>query len=410
MIVLKGLLMIVKLSITSCLVTAFVCAVPAAHTQDHWIASWAAAQVDAPSQDSSIGDQTVRNIVHLSTGGRVIRLVVSNEFGTEPLIVGGASVALVGNPEKGEIKSETSAQATFSGHPGLTIPAGAVLYSDPISLPAPSLANLAISIYLPAQKISHETVHNASFTTNSVASGNQLNAPAMTGAKQMAPWRFLKAVEVMAPLQASTIVCLGDSITDGMGSSINGNDRWTDVLARRLASDRTFAGMAVVDEGIGGNRLLHHIVGPPALTRFDRDVLALDGVRYVILMEGINDIGHTNPDIPMLLPITAADLIAGMEQLIDRAHAHGVKVIGATLTPYGMAKYSFPAGEQIRMTVNQFIRSSGKFDGVIDFEKAVADPANPTNFLPTYDHGDHLHPSVAGYKAMGSAIDLSLFK
>jgi lysophospholipase L1-like esterase len=235
----------------------------------------------------------------------------------------------------------------------------------------------------------------------------------LEGAKTLPAWYFLKGIDVLEPVQnhdlGGSIVAFGDSITDGAHSTPDTNGRWPDVLARRLHDDKRTAGLAVLNEGIGGNRVLHDTTGPSALERFDRDVIAQAGVKYVIVMESINDIGHaTDPEKPYDV-VSADDLIAGLTQLAERAHIHGIKVIGATLTPFVGAKYQSAAGETMRTAVNTWIRTSPLFDGVIDFDEITRDPANPAMFLPAYDSGDHLHPGDAGYKAMGEAIDLKLF-
>jgi lysophospholipase L1-like esterase len=288
------------------------------------------------------------------------------------------------------------------------IPAGAELVSDPIALKLPPLCDLTITLLVPAQTVHVLTRHTSAMATNYEAAGDQLNVVQLDAPKPIFSWLFLKAVEVEAAADAGSIVAFGDSITDGALSTANANARWPDVLARRLQANPATVNVGVLNEGIGGNRILHDGYGPNALARFDRDVLAQSGVRAVIVLEGINDIGHTG-DAPGPEDVTAADLIAGLQQLITRAHAHGLRIVGATLTPYQGAKYATAKGEAIREAVNAFIRTPGNFDGVVDFDKATADPAHPLAFLPAYDSGDHLHPRDAGYKAMGESIDLSLF-
>jgi lysophospholipase L1-like esterase len=232
----------------------------------------------------------------------------------------------------------------------------------------------------------------------------------MTDAKPERPWKFLKGVDVLASEEAASIVAFGDSITDGATSTLDANATWPSVLARRLQADKKFSQLGVLNEGIGGNRVLRDVTGPSALARLDRDVLAQAGVKYLIVMESINDIGHSfDPRAPRD-PVTAELLIQGLQQIIERAHARGIKVFGATLTPYVGAGYSSPAGEEVREKVNAFIRSGGKFDGVIDFDKVTEDPQHPHEFLPAYNIKDKLHPNDAGYKAMGESIDLKLFR
>ena len=243
--------------------------------------------------------------------------------------------------------------------------------------------------------------------------GNRVGAASLA-ANGAAPttfssWFFLKAVDVLTPSDTAAVVAFGDSITDGAKSTPDTNARWPDVLARRFAADKKLKTLAVLNEGIGGNRLLHDNTGPSALARFDRDVLSRPGVRFLILMEGINDIGHaTDPNGPYDV-VTAQDLIQALAILAERAHTHGIKVLGATLTPYTGAKYQSPAGEAMRQAVNQWIRTTIQLDGFIDFDKATQDHSNPAIFSSAADSGDHLHPSDAGYKAMGESIPLKLF-
>jgi lysophospholipase L1-like esterase len=374
---------------------------------NHWVGTWATAPMPVANKGTSFAeDTTLRQTVHVSIGGPGFRVVLTNEFGTEPLNVAAAQVSLIDASAP-----SASIPLTFSGNPGMIIPPGAIAVSDPVAKKLPALSDLAISLYLPAQTINVVTQHGFADETNYEVSGNQLAAAALASPKEINSWRFLKAVEVEAPAAAGAIVAFGDSITDGAASTKNANARWPDVLARRLQADKKTNGFGILNTGIGGNRVLHDGTGPSALARFDRDVIDQAGVRYVIILESINDIGHLarNPT-PADPAVTADQLIAGLQQLIIRAHTHGIKIIGATLTPYGGAGYSSPAGETIRQTVNAFIRKPGNFDGVIDFEAATKDPANPSMYLPAYDHGDHLHPSDAGYKAMGDAIDLKLFE
>lgn len=392
------------LLLSACAATAF------ASGPDHWVGSWGAAPDAARnSKDFLASDTTVRDVVHLSLGGSQIRIIVSNEFGTEPLVLGGASAALSAGADA--IKPGTSHAVMFGGHPGITIPVGALVVSDPIPLSVAPLSDVAVSLFFPAQTISTITQHPLSETTNYAASGNELDAASLTSPEKVTPWRFLKGIDVLGDKDAAAIVAFGDSITDGYGSTSGANNRWPNVLAQQLQANKKYAHLGVLDEGISGNRILHDKAGPNALSRFDRDVLAQDGVKYLIILEGINDIGHTafpiNPDDHE--QITADELITALEQMIDRAHAHGIKVIGATLTPYQGAKYYADSGEAIRQAVNKFIRTSGKFDGVVDFDKLTSDPQHPQMFLPADEHGDHLHPNDTGYDVMGKGIDLKLF-
>ena len=392
------------------LVLAAVCT-PNAHAatppQDHWVGTWATAPYAAPNKDGGLGSTatTLRQIVHVSLGGSRVRIVLSNEFGTDPLTIGEASIAL--RTTGSEIASP--APLTFSGNGSITIPPGAVAVSDPAGLNLPALSDLAVSIFLPAQTI-HVISHHGFAAQNSYSiEGNAAATPSLEAPKTFTSWYFLKDVDVLADANDAAIVTFGDSITDGALSTYNTNSRWPDVLARRLHEGKGTASIGVLNEGIGGNRVLHDGTGPSALARFDRDVLSQAGVKYLIIMESINDIGSTtNPKNPHD-PVTAADLIAGLQQMAERAHIHGIKVFGATLTPYVGAGYQSPAGETMRSAINAWIRSSKSLDGVIDFDMATRDPANPAVFAKFADSGDHLHPGDAGYKAMGDAIDLKLF-
>ena len=374
----------------------------------HWVGTWSTSPVSASNGNSHFSDDTtLREIVHVSLGGPSVRIVLSNAFGATTLKIGGANVALAG--PSGAIKG-TAAPALFHGQPAVDIPAGAEVVSDPIALDLPPLSDLAVTLFVPGQTVATITQHGFADQTNYELAGNQLTSPDFAGATTLRSWPFLKAVEVLAPTDAAAIVAFGDSITDGAHSTLDKNMRWPDVLARRLQADKKTAHFAVLNEGIGGNRLLHDVTGPNALARFDRDVLDQSGVKYLIILEGINDIGHAyDPQKPYDV-ITAEQLEMALTQLIDRAHAHGIKVIGATLTPYVGAKYQSAEGEKVREAENDFILHSGKFDGVVDFAKATADPADPTRFAASAGSADNLHPGDSGYQTMGDSIDLKLFK
>lgn len=377
----------------------------------HWVGTWAASPMGQqvnPGQPAP-GDSTYRDIVHISEGGASIRVQLTNEFGPESLTIGAAHVAL--SAGGGNIKPGSDHALTFDGQSSVTIPAGAVVFSDPVPMRVAALSDLAVSVYLPQQYVAETTCHEDAQSTNFITSGNTTTADTLTGARSIYSWCFVKGIDVSeADSQAASIVTFGDSITDGWQSTRDANDRWPDVLARRLQANPKTAHLAVLNEGISGNRLLHDRTGPDALSRVNRDVLAQSGVKYVIILEGINDIGSVARPREPGDDITAQDITFALSQLITRAHTHGIKVIGATLTPYMGAGYASPKGEQIRQAVNHWIRTSGAFDAVIDFDKVTRDPAEPSMFLPAYDSGDHLHPNDAGYKAMGSAINLSLFR
>jgi lysophospholipase L1-like esterase len=253
-------------------------------------------------------------------------------------------------------------------------------------------------------------LHTFADQTSYSVAGNAVGAAKLDSPQSIYSWPFLKGVDVFANRNAGAIVTFGDSITDGAHSTRDANARWPDVLARRLLSDKRTAGLSVLNEGIGGNRILHDNAGPSALARFDRDVIAQAGVKFLIILESINDIGHAYAPTKPYDVITADDLIQALDQMAERAHAHGIKVIGATLTPYVGANYASPAGEAVREAINQWIRTTNQLDGFIDFDKITQDPANPGSFSDAVGSSDHLHPGDAGYKLMGSAIDLKLFE
>ena len=366
------------------------------------------ATVISPDQIYGATDTTFREIVHVSIGGPMVRVIFTNEFGTEPLTIGAAHVAV--SQGGSAINLVTAGGLTFGGHISVTIPPGALAVSDPANMNLPAAADLAISLFLPAQPMKFASVHGFADQTSYTSPGNVVGAKTLEAPTEIAAWPFVKGVDVKVPAASAAIVTFGDSITDGALSTKNANARWPDVLARRLQADKKTAGLGVLNEGIGGKRILHDVSGPSALARFDRDVIAQAGVKYVIMLEAINDIGHSQDPVKPYDVITADDLILGFTQLAERAHTHGIKFYAATILPYGGAKYASPSGEVMRQAVNKWIRTTNLIDGFVDFEKAVQDPANPTAYLPAYDSGDHLHPKDAGYKAMGDSIDLKLFE
>ena len=302
---------------------------------------------------------------------------------------------------------------TFAGAPDVTIPAGAEFISDPIAFTLPALSDLAISFHLDAPP-ARETSHPGSRATSWYVHGDAVSAPTLLNPGKVDHWFQLSEIDVEAPPGAASIVALGDSITDGHASTTNGNNRWTDVLAARLQQSPATRAIGVSNQGIGGNHLLTDGLGPNALARFDRDVLAPAGARWVILLEGVNDLGGLTRDGEVSAEQHAAlvqRILAAYQQIILRAHAHGLRVFGATITPYVGSDYYHPGplSEADRQAINAWIRTPGHFDAVIDFDQVVRDPLHPDHLLPAYDSGDHLHPSPAGYKAMGDAIPLSLF-
>ncbi len=396
---------------TFALLLAFAPVLPAsAAPPDHWVGTWAAAPISVNNSDAKFGtaDTTYREIVHVSLGGNRVRIVLSNEFGTDSLTIAAARIAL--SAEKGEVDLSNSAALTFGGKESITIPPGALAISDPADFRLPALANLAVSLFIPTQPMHYISIHTSANQTSYSVAGNAVGAAKLDSPKEIYSWPFLKGVDVYSSGKAASIVVIGDSITDGALSKRDANVRWTDILARRLQAGKETASLGVLNEGIGGNRILHDVAGASALARFDRDVIAQAGVRYLIIEEGTNDIGHATAPVGSYDVITADDLIQGFVQMAERAHVHGIKVIGATLTPFAGSKYESSAGEEMRQAINRWIRTSKQLDGFIDFDKATQDPANPAGFSAAVGSPDHLHPGDAGYKIMGDAIDLRLFE
>jgi lysophospholipase L1-like esterase len=352
---------------------------------------------------------TFRDIVHLSLGGKAIRLRISNEGSPTQLKLSDVHAALSTGPGSSGILPATDHAVTFSGATSVTIPAGTYAISDPIALPVKPFADVAVSIFVPSQSGITLTAHQLASSSNFSISGDASASPTLEGATKLTSWPLLKAVEVDAGPNAAAVVVLGASISDGYHSTPDKNLRWPDDLAARLAANPATHKLAVLNEGISGNRVLHDGTGPSALARLDRDVLAQPGARYLILSLATNDIGRTFFPLAPNETVTAEQIEWGYTQIAQRAHARGIKVIGTTLGPFAGANYFSPAGEAMRQAVNHFVLTSGTFDAVIDFDKASRDPAQPDRLLPAFDSGDHLHPNDAGYKAMAEAIDLKFF-
>jgi lysophospholipase L1-like esterase len=396
----------------SALVLAQIALVQIASAQSgpHWVATWAASQQVprvAPTPANTFNNQTVRMIVHTSIGGNRIRIQLSNAYGTTPLVIGVAHIAL--RSEDSAIFPNSGRALLFNGKPSVAIPPGAAMLSDTADLDVPKLSDLAVSVYLPRETIP-ATVHATALHTTYISKEGDFTAqPAIADATTTQSWYWLSSVDVLASPNAAAIVTFGDSITDGTTSTPNADRSWPSFLSQRLLANTATANFAVVNEGIAGNRVLADGAGVNALARFDRDVLAIAGVKWVTIMEGINDIGQGTRQGTPAGAISSDAVIAGLRQLIERAHTHGIKVIGCTLTPYEGAAYYSETGEVMREAVNNFIRTSGAYDAIVDFDKVERDPANPKQLLPAFNLTDHLHPNDAGYKAMADAIDLSLF-
>jgi len=383
----------------------------------HWVGSWAASQQLVEPQNSisaaDIRDTTLRQIIHLSMGGSTIRLRLSNRFGATALHLTSVHVARPVSPASSKILPETERVVRFSGAADVTIPPGAEYLSDPVAFPAAPLSDLAITLHTDLPP-GDETGHPGSRATSYFLHGDFVSAVEMPNAKTIEHWYYIAGLDVFAPDDASAIVVLGDSITDGRGVTTNGNDRWTDVLAKRLQGSVETRNFAVLNQGIGGNHLLTDGLGPNALARLDHDVIAQPGVRYLIVLEGINDIGSLALEAeatPVEHDLLVRRMIAAYVQIIVRANSHNIKVIGGTIMPFSGSEYYHPgpSNEADRQAVNDWIRAPGHFDAVVDFDKITRDPQNPERLLPAFDSGDHLHPSVAGYAVMGEAVPLSLF-
>lgn len=381
-----------------------------------WIASWGSAQM-VPTDENALpehaADLTIRQVVRLSAGGERLRVRFSNAFGREPLVIGAAHLARPVTPGGARLVAGSGRALTFAGRSSVTIAPGAEAYADPVAFTAEPGADLAISLYLPAAPVG-QTGHPGSRSTSFLIAGNRAAEADPAGAEASARWWALADVEVEAPAGAATIVAIGDSITDGYGVKPDTNQRWTDTLASRLRAHAATRAIGVVNAGIGGNRVLLDGLGPNLLARFDRDVVARSGVRWAILLEGVNDLGVLTRDKPATAEAHAAivtRITQGYAELAQRARAHGVKLIGGTIMPFGGNEYYHPGPqtEADRQAINRYIRTSGVFDAVIDFDRIMRDPARPDRLLPAYDSGDHLHPSMEGYRVMGEAVPLALF-
>lgn len=380
--------------------------------------TWAASQqIPEPANAlpaAEMQDVTIRQTFHLSVGGPSLRVRVSNAFGTEPLTFTDVHLARPATVGSAATVPGSDTAVTFSGAVSVTVPAGAEYWSDPVDFPVAALSSLTVSFHLDAAP-TQQTGHPGSRATTYFVHGNQIAAADWPGAQHVDHWYQVSGIAVPALKHGGDVIALGDSITDGHATTTNGNDRWTDDLAGRLQASRSMRNIGVLNEGIGGNRLLEYGLGPDALARLDRDMLSQAGARWVIVLEGINDLGTLtkNGHVPAAEHQALVQaIIAAYQQIVLQAHQHGLKVIGGTLTPFVGGDYYHPGpqSEADRQAINAWIRTPGHFDAVVDFDSVLRDPEHPERMLPQYDSGDHLHPSVAGYRAMADAIPLKLFR
>lgn len=370
-----------------------------------WIGSWVSAQqLTEPHNlppEPGLAHATLRQVIQLALGGERLRFRFSNEFGDAPLTLRRAHVALSAGGSAIEPRSD--APLTFGGRASVTLQPGKTITSDEIAMDVSALSNLAITLAFDGALPSALTGHPGSRTTSYLQPGDQVSAPALPAAQGTEHWYFLSEIDVLTDARARAIVVLGDSLTDGRGSTTNQNDRWPNLLSRRLLAQPETSLISVLNQGAGGNRVLEQGLGVPALARFERDVLGPPGVRWAVILEGINDLGASPP-------ATAAALIAAFREMIAMSHARNIAVIGGTILPFAGADYFTPEGEAARQAFNHWLRSSGELDGVIDFDQLTRDPAAPTRLSAAVDGGDHLHPCAEGYRIMANGIDLRLFQ
>ena len=382
---------------------------------DGWTAVWAPAQM-IPAGDQVVStewleDATIRQVARVGIAAPRVRLRLSNAYGTEPLAIDAVTLARSADNRTARIEPATLAVVTFGGRPATVIPAGAEAWSDPVEIAVSASADLAVSLYLPKAP-ARPTGHPGSRATSYFAPGNQVAAETLPGDRTAARWLVLAGIEAFAP-EARAVAVFGDSITDGFGVQPDTNLRWTDHLAARLRADPALVQVAVLNAGIGGNRLLLDGLGPNALARFERDVLSQPGVTHVIVLEGVNDLGTLTREAPAT-PEQHAALVQhateALRQIVLRARARGIVAIGGTIMPFAGSAYYHPPAETEadRQAINAWIRMPGNFDAVIDFDAAMRDPADPARLKPALDSGDGLHPSLEGYGAMAAAVPLEL--
>lgn len=387
----------------------------------NWVSAWGTAQQlvhpvraipSAQKFPEHVVAQTVRMVARPTVAGTVLRVALSNSFGYAPVRIDAAEVARSGRSAAGAaaIVPGSSHALSFGGRPFVNLPPGAQIYSDPVTMDVAAQGDVVVSLYLQADS-GPTTGHPLGLREAWVASGNQLGAEHLEGATMFRSYLWLAGIDVLAAPKAATIVAFGDSITDGYSTTPDADASWPSILARRLGARRNRAARAVINMGLSGNRVLREGAGSSALARFDRDVLSRSGARWILFLEGINDIGFSAiPGLPESEKATAEDIIAGYRMLVGRARLHGLTVIGGTLTPFeGVPTYN-EASERMRQDVNHWIRGSGEFDAVVDFDVAIRDPQSPTRLAGRFDSGDHIHPNDAGNEAMAAAVDLQLFR
>jgi lysophospholipase L1-like esterase len=370
----------------------------------NWVGTWGTAPQLTETGNlppaPGLTNNTLRQIVYVSIGGSRLRVRFSNEYGNAPVTM--SAVHLASSTSGHAIDAATDRALTFSGMPSVTVPAAGTVISDPFDYALASQTKVAVTIAFGATP-SNVTGHPGSRTTSYIATGNAVSAASLASPVTTEHWYYVTGIDVEAPASSRAVATLGDSITDGRGSTTDGNNRWPDNLSRRLRANGPTADLAVLNQGIGGNAVVSGGLGPTAVSRFQRDVLDQSGVRWVIVLEGVNDIGGASSQA------VAQSLITAYQGFVTAARARGVRIYGVPILPFGGSSYDTPDHEAARQTVNTWIRAAGNFDAVIDLETAVRDPAIPVNLLLAYDSGDHLHLSVAGYQRMADAIDLALF-
>lgn len=384
---------------------------------DNWVAAWGTAQQlikperaipAAQVPPAKLERQTVRMVARPTLDGSQLRVSLSNSFGYAPVRIDAAQVARAA--ANGAIDAGSGRPLTFGGRTSVVLPPGARITSDPVEFAVRAQADLAVSLFVDADS-GPTTAHPIGLRGAWLAPGNQVAAVQLSAASLFRSYLWLDGIEVRAAPRAAAVIAFGDSITDGFSTTPDADMPWPSILARRLGAQRGVPPRAVINMGISGNRVLREGAGSSGLARFDRDVLSRPGARWVLLLLGINDIGFSAlPQLPASEKATAEDIIAGYQLLIARARLHGLAIIGATLTPFEGVNTYTSEGEQMRQQVNQWIRTAGQFDAVVDFDLATRDPAQPTRLRAAFDSGDHIHPNDAGNKAMAEAINLNLFR